>query len=99
MAHEQAARSADAKPDDFDAKRGLEQLPRLLCRLARGPLPKPLLDGLTDPDPVIRRVVVRALELSGNPDAVPALRPLATDPDPAVREAVRAALAFIGPAE
>lgn len=99
LVREQAARSATAKPDDYDARRAVEQLPRLVCRLARGPLPKPLLDGLGDRDPVIRRVVVRALELSGNPDAIGALKPLTTDPDSAVREAATAALAFIGPEE
>jgi HEAT repeat protein len=42
---------------------------------------------------------VRALELSGNPDAIAALSPLTTDPDSAVRQAAVAALAFIGPAD
>jgi len=36
-------------------------LPRLLSRLARGPLPAPLLDGLTDPEPQVRRIVIEAL--------------------------------------
>jgi HEAT repeat protein len=99
FAHEQVVQSAKAKPDDYDAQRALERLPRLLCRLARGPLPKPLLDGLSDRDPAIRRAVVQALDLSGNPDAVAALNGSTTDPDPAVREAAKAALAFIGPAE
>jgi HEAT repeat protein len=96
---EQVAQSAKAKPDDFDASRDLERLPRLVCRLARGPLPKPLLDGLKDPDPVVRRTAVQALDLSGNPDAVAVLGRLAMDPDSAVREATKAALVFLGPAE
>jgi HEAT repeat protein len=44
-------------------------------------------------------MVVQALELSGNPDAVPYLKPLVTDPDPATRDAAKAALNFLGPAE
>jgi HEAT repeat protein len=95
----QLASAAKAKPDDFEAQHAVEYLPRLVCRLAQGPLPRPLLDGLKDRSPAVRRIVVQGLELSGNPDAVPHLRPLESDPDPAVREAAKAALLFIGPAE
>jgi HEAT repeat protein len=91
--------SAKAKPEDYDARRALDRLPRLVCRLARGPLPTPLLDGLKDPDPIIGRTVVEALDLSGNTDGVAMLLPSATDPDPGVREATRAALVSLGPAE
>jgi HEAT repeat protein len=57
-----------------------------------------MLDGLEDPDPAIRRLVVQALELSGNPDAVPIVEPLTRDSDPATREAALAALRALGPA-
>lgn len=73
-------------------------LPRILCRLARGPLPAPLLDGLRDPNPEVRRIVIVALELSGNPDAVGHLELLAKDADPDTREAARKALRTLGPA-
>lgn len=100
LVREMAGRAAAAPPDDWQARRGFEYLPRIVCRLARGPLPEPLLEALADPDPVIRRIVVQSLELSGNPDAVPSLEALARgDPDPATREASRVALRFLGPPE
>jgi HEAT repeat protein len=99
LARAQLAHAAKAKPDDFDAQHSVEYLPRLVCRLAQGPLPQPLLDGLKDPNPAVRRIVLQGLEFSGNPDAVPHLRTLETDADPAVREAAKAALLFIGPAD
>ena len=88
-----------AKPDDWETQRGLRYLPRIVCRLARGPIPQAMLDGLKDPSPGVRRIVVQALELSGNPDAVPTLEPLARDADPATREACQAALRALGPAD
>jgi HEAT repeat protein len=75
-----------------------DYIPRILCRLARGPLPAPLLDGLKDSDPVVRQTVILALQLGGNPDAVPYLQPLLRDPDPATCQAARAALERLGPA-
>jgi HEAT repeat protein len=90
--------AAKAKQDDWETQRGLTYLPRIVCRLARGPIPKAMLDGLKDPNPGIRRLVVQALELSGNPDAVPIVEPLTRDSDPATREAAQAALRALGPA-
>ncbi len=58
-----------------------------------------LLDGLKDPDPAGRRIVVQALKLSGNPDAVRGVEPLARDPDAATREAGQAALRALGRAD
>jgi HEAT repeat protein len=89
--------AAKAKPDDWEAQRGLKYLPRIACRLARGPIPQAMLDGLKDPNPAVRRIVVQALELSGNPDAVPSLEPLTRDPDTATRETSREALQWLGP--
>ena len=80
-----------------DRDRNVAYLPRVLCRLARGPIPAPLLEGLKDPNPEVRRVVIRALELSGNPDAIRNLEPLTRDPDPATRTASQAALRVLGP--
>ena len=74
-------------------------LPRLLCRLARGPLPAPLLEALDDADPLLRRSVVQALQLGGNPQAVRHLERLRGDPDPPTRAAVQAALVALGPGE
>jgi HEAT repeat protein len=59
----------------------------------------PFVAALTADDPVLRRVVVVALELGGNPDAVPYLQPLANDPDPAVRESAASAIAALGPSK
>lgn len=72
-------------------------LPRLLARLARGPLPAPLLDDLADPEPQVRRIVIDALALAGNPDAAPLLKSLTTDRDATVRRAARTAIRQMGP--
>jgi HEAT repeat protein len=93
------AQAAKARSDDWETQRSLAYLPRIVCRLARGPLPQPLLDGLKDPNPAVRRIVVQALELSGNPDATPGIEPLTRDPDASTREASHAALLFLGPAK
>jgi HEAT repeat protein len=91
------ARASKAKAGDW-TRQGLDYLPQVVCRLARGPIPQSMLDGLTDASPAVRRVTVQALELSGNPDAVRSLEPLTRDPDPAIRDASRAALLSLGPA-
>ncbi|HKB72536.1 MAG TPA: HEAT repeat domain-containing protein, partial [Thermoanaerobaculia bacterium] len=83
--------------DDGETQSRVAYLPRLVSRLARGPIPQPMLDGLEDPDPKVRRIVVQALELSGNPDAIPDLVRLSHDPDSAVREAAEKAIRFLGP--
>jgi HEAT repeat protein len=93
------ALAAKAKSDDFEAQRSLAYLPRIVCRLARGPIPQPMLDGIEDPDPLVRRIVVQALELSGNPDAVRSVQALARDPDSATREAAQAAVQSLGPGD
>jgi len=93
------AQAAKAKTDDWETQRGLAHLPRVLCRLGRGPIPQAMLDGLKDPSPLVRRIVVQALELSGNPDAVRSIEPLARDADSATREAFQAALRALGPAD
>jgi hypothetical protein len=94
----QIAHAAKAKSDDWEAQRSLSYMSRIVCRLARGPIPRPLLDGLKDPDPVVRRIVVEAIGLSGNPDAARSIEPLTRDADPATRQASRTALDFLGPA-
>jgi HEAT repeat protein len=91
------ALAAKAKAGDW-TRQSLRYLPRIVCRLARGPIPQSMLDGLSDADPTVRRITVQALELSGNPDAVRSLEPLTRDPDPATREASRVALLYLGPA-
>lgn len=93
------ALAAKAKPDDWEARRELAYLPRILCRLARGPIPQPMADGLKDADPAVRRIVVQALELSGNPDAVPLLESLAREGDSGTRQACQEALRALGPAD
>jgi HEAT repeat protein len=89
----------DAKSQEDDHRRNMSYLPRILCRLARGPLPAPLLDGLKDPNPEVRRIVILALELGGNPDATKNLEPLTHDPNTATWEASRAALRSLGPSD
>jgi HEAT repeat protein len=39
------------------------------------------LEGLADPEPQVRRIVIEALALAGNPDAEQALKPLVKDRD------------------
>jgi HEAT repeat protein len=73
-------------------------IPRILCRLARGPIPTPVLDALKDPDSVVRQTIILALQLGGNPGAIPYLQPLLRDPDPATCQAARVALERLGPA-
>jgi hypothetical protein len=93
------AQVAKAKPADRD-REVLDYLPRLVCRLARGPLPQALLEGLKDPSPAVRRIVVQALALSGNTEAVLVLQSVATsDTDRHTRAAVKAALLVLGPVD
>lgn len=92
-----ASKAAEEKPNDWEARRSLAYMPRILSRLARGPIPKPVLDGLKNPAPVVRAVVVQGLALSGNPDAVPNIRALLGDPSSNVREASQMALLALGP--
>jgi hypothetical protein len=84
---------------DREQERGLAYMPRLLCRMTRGPIPTPLLDGLKDPDAEIRGLLIETLRLGGNPEAARAIDPLLRDPDAAVRIAAGAALRAIGPPE
>jgi hypothetical protein len=76
---------------------GVAYLPRILCRLARGPLPEVVVAGLKDPDSEVRRTVVLALQLAGNPDGAQYLEPVTHDADSSTREAAQAALALLGP--
>lgn len=92
-----ALTSPDATGSSDRDRRAVSALPRFVARLARGPLPAPLLEGLADRQPEVRRIVVQALGLAGNPDAVPALQPIADDADVATREAARRALRALGP--
>lgn len=80
-----------------DKEQLLSYLPRLLCRQTRRSLPPALTDGLKDADPLLRRTVVIALQLGGNPESIPHLTPLLNDSDPSVREAARVALEWLGP--
>jgi HEAT repeat protein len=89
--------SRDGKSRDRSARRKLEVMPRIICRLARGPIPPALLEGLEDPDPSLRYLIIHALWLAGNPDAVPFLEPLTRDADPRIKEAALAALRALGP--
>jgi HEAT repeat protein len=84
------------QPKGSESSTGAYML-RILCRLARGTLPSPLLDGLKDQNAEVRRIVVLALELGGNPDAVRSLEPLTRDPDPTIREAAQTAIRSLGP--
>jgi hypothetical protein len=92
-----ASKAAEEKSNDWQARRSLAYMPRILSRLARGPIPKLVLDGLKNPDPVVRAVVVQGLALSGNPEAVPNIRALLGDPSSNVREASQMALQALGP--
>lgn len=99
MVRAKLSQAAKAGSKDWDAQRTLVYLPRILCRLARGPIPQAMVDGLKDSDPAVRRIVVQALELSGNPDAVRLVEPLTRDSDAATRQASEAALLDLGPAD
>jgi HEAT repeat protein len=85
------------QPPVTEQRSDTASLPRLLSRLARGPLPAPLLDGLADPEPQVRRIVIEALALAGHPDAEQALKPLTTDRDITTRAAARKAIGQLGP--
>ena len=89
--------SQNKKPAVAERSRNAASLPRLLSRLGRGPLPAPLLDGLADPEPEVRRIVIEALALAGNPDAVKALNSIVKDRDIDIRAAARKAIAQLGP--
>jgi HEAT repeat protein len=91
--------SQTEQPPATEQRSHAASLPRLLSRLARGPLPAPLLDGLADPEPQIRRIVIEALALAGNPDAEQALQPLTMDRDIATRAAARKAIGQLGPVD
>ena len=75
----------------------MDSLPRLLSRQGRGPIPPALLDGLADPEPHVRRIVIEALALAGNPDAEQALKPLTKDRDIMARAAATKAIGRLGP--
>ncbi len=86
-----------ANADDWNLQRELAYLPRIVSRLARGPIPPPMQAGLKDPEPTVRRIVVQAMELSGNPDSVKYIQPLTRDPNKATKEASRQAIRTLGP--
>jgi HEAT repeat protein len=88
--------SRKASSSDYE-KQTVAYLPRILCRLARGPLPEALLDGLKDPVPEVRCIVVIALQLAGNPEAAPYIEPLTHDADSSTREEARETLRLLGP--
>ena len=83
---------------DSNAK-DLAYMPRILCRLARGPIPQSLLSALNDKDPRMRVVAVESLLLAGNPQAAGPLEGLKGDADASVRKAAEAALNALGPGE
>jgi hypothetical protein len=84
------------REERFEHEHALTVLARVLARLAPA-LPPPVLDGLHDPNPGVRRVVVDALCMGGNPVAARALADLADDRDEAVRVSVRRAIETLGP--
>ena len=75
----------------------MDSLPRLLSRQGRGPIPAALLDGLADSEPHVRRIVIEALALAGNPDAEQGLKPLTKDRDIMTRAAATKAIGRLGP--
>ena len=88
----------DAKPDNWEIQREMAYLPRVLSRLARGPIPQPMLAGLKDPDPTVRRIVIQAFELSGNPDSVKYIQAIARpDADAETLKSSQQAIRIIGP--
>jgi hypothetical protein len=93
-----ALREAKDDRDRFGLEHQVEFLPRVLARLPRASLPAEMLTALQAPDPDLRRLVATALGLAGDPEAVPALRPLLEDSNEGVREAARRAMESLGPA-
>jgi len=89
-------RNRSGKAQDWEQQRGLAYMPRLLCRMARGPIPSPLLDGLNDSDTEVRKMVIETLRLGGNPDAVKAIEPLLRNPDVSIATAAGVALRALG---
>jgi len=89
----------EAETGRADAQQRLRYLTRILSRFSRGPLPAPLLAGLEDRSPTVRRVVAESLGMGGNPEAVRHLEVPTHDPDESVRDAARAAIDLLGPAD
>jgi HEAT repeat protein len=90
-------RSRNGKGQDFDQQRELAYMPRLLCRMTRRAIPSPLLDGLSDSDVEVRKIVIETLRLGGNPEAVKAIEPLSRNSDVSIATAASVALRGLGP--
>ena len=90
-------RSRSGRAQNWEQQRELAYMPRLLCRMTRGPIPPPLLDGLNDSDTEVRKMVIETLRLGGNPEAVRAIEPLLRNPDLSIGTAAGVALRSLGP--
>jgi HEAT repeat protein len=77
----------------------VRHLPSVLSRVARGPLPAEVLKGLEDKDQLVRRAVLQALGIGGNPEAISHVARLLRDPGPSVRHAAKVALDLLGTGE
>lgn len=83
---------------DFKAQHSLNSMARVISRMV-GSLPAELSAGLRDENAAVRRTVVLAIGLGGNPATAPLLEPMTHDPDPGVRAAAVNSLRLLGPAE
>ena len=99
IVHAQIGRMGGGGSDDWEANRRSTYFRRILSRFARGGLPEPILAGLKDPDPRIRRLTAEALGMAGDPAAVRSIVPLLGDVDAQVKRAAQAALGQLGPGE
>jgi hypothetical protein len=81
----------------YDCEQSATFVTQCLGRLPRNGVPEEMLNALTDPDPKFRKLVVQALGISGNPEAVPHLGPLLKDKDSEVREAAKRTIDILGP--
>lgn len=80
----------------FDFEQSVTFVTQCLGRLPRNGIPEEMLNALNDPDPKCRKLVVQALGISGNPEAVPHLKPLLDDKSAEVREAAEKAIDNLG---
>jgi hypothetical protein len=87
----------EGREASFEAESKARYLPRILARLVRSGMPQSVLLALQDDDASIRAIFAKALGMSGNPAAVPALEKLKDDLDPGVRRAAQDAVALLGP--
>jgi HEAT repeat protein len=90
------AAAAAAPEPSYEQQHDVTFMTRVISRMV-GSMPADLVAALRDKDAEVRRAVVVAIGMGGNPAAAPLVQPLAQDPDPRVRAAVESSLRLLGP--